>query len=354
MEDRFRIDSHKLMYHVKRVADWLDKKMIYPIYMEISPSGTCNHRCIFCSMDFMGYRKNFLDTAVLKERITEFGSLGIKSIMFAGEGEPFIHRDLPEIIVHTKKSGIDVAITTNGVLMKPAISDAIINSVEWIKISLNAGSAETYSKVHGTKKKDFDTVLSNIEYAVQVRNANKSHCKIGIQILLIPENSNELNVLAEKAKSTGVDYLVVKPYTHHYKNDHNYEIQYNELNCLEEKLKQYNSDDFSVVFRTRAMGKWDKKKRDYKKCNALPFWSYIDSSGNVWGCSVHLLEERFRYGSIMNNSFETIWTSKKRYDSLKWVESSMDINSCKINCRMDEINRYLDKLKDPPEHVNFI
>jgi len=101
MSDRFKIDSHKLNYHIRRVADWLDKKFIYPVYREISPSGACNHRCFFCSMDFMEYRKDFLDTDILEKRITELAGLGLKSIMFAGEGEPFLYKDLPTIITHT-------------------------------------------------------------------------------------------------------------------------------------------------------------------------------------------------------------------------------------------------------------
>ncbi len=354
MNDALRIDSHKLMYHVKRVADWLDNKLIYPIYIEISPSGSCNHRCSFCSMDFMGYKKNFLQTIILKKRITELSNLGIKSIMFAGEGEPLIHRDLPEIIVHTKNTGIDVAVTTNGVLLRPEIIKKIINSVEWIKISINAGTAETYSKVHGTKKSDFNKVLSNIEYAVKLRDDNKSRCKIGMQILLIHANYNEVQLLAQKAKAIGVDYLVVKPYTHHSKNSHKFNIKYQDFDFVAQDIKNYNTKKFHIIFREKAMKKWDKHKREYSKCRALPFWSYIDSQGNVWGCFAHLLEERFRYGSILDQSFEEIWKSKKRLDSLKWVESSMDIKTCKINCRMDEVNIYLDKLKNLPEHVNFI
>ncbi|HAB51888.1 MAG TPA: radical SAM protein, partial [Ignavibacteriales bacterium] len=50
--DKYRIDSHKLMYHVSRINDWLEGKIIYPIYAEISPSGACNHRCTYCALDF--------------------------------------------------------------------------------------------------------------------------------------------------------------------------------------------------------------------------------------------------------------------------------------------------------------
>jgi len=35
--DEYRIDSHKLIFHVDRVASWLKGADIYPIYMEVSP-----------------------------------------------------------------------------------------------------------------------------------------------------------------------------------------------------------------------------------------------------------------------------------------------------------------------------
>ncbi|SDT85621.1 radical SAM/SPASM domain-containing protein [Desulfobacula phenolica] len=354
MEDRFKIDSHKLIYHVERVAGWLDNKLIYPIYMEISPSGACNHRCFFCSMDFMGYRKIFLNTPVLKERITELAGLGLKSIMFAGEGEPFLHKDLPEIIVHTKNEGIDVALTTNGVLMRPSITDMILDKVEWIKVSLNAGTAETYSKIHGTQAGDFYKVLSNMEYAVKKRKFFGSKCTLGLQILLVPENYHEVELLAQKACEIGADYLVVKPYTHHHKNAHSCEICYHDFDDLGSRLEKYNTEHFNIIFRTTAMKKWDRKKRDYSKCRCLPFWSYMDSRGDIWGCSAHLLEDRFNYGSLMKQTFKEIWEGEKRSASLKWVDTSLDIQTCKLNCRMDEVNRYLNELKDPPDHVNFI
>jgi len=354
MADIFKIDSHKLMYHVQRVSDWLNNKLIFPIYIEISPAGHCNHRCIFCSEDFMGYRKRYLDTKVLKEQLEQMGHLGVKSVMYAGEGEPFLHKNLADLIVHTKQSGIDVAITTNGVLMKPDISNRILEFTEWIKVSCNAGTPETYSKIHQTKPGDFDRVIANMEYAVNARKARGYKCTLGLQILLLPENNNEVERLAKTARDIGLDYLVVKPYTHHAKNAHEYEIEYNRYLHLADRLENINTDHFTTIFRIRAMQKWDYKQRNYERCLALPFWSYIDAGGNVWGCSAHLQDDRFVYGNINSQSFKDIWEGDKRLQSLRWVDAELDINSCKLNCRMDEINYYLWELKNPPEHVNFI
>ncbi len=354
--DKFKIDSHKLMYHVPRTNDWLNGKNVYPVYAEISPSGTCNHRCVFCALDFMEYQKRFLETSLFKKRLTEMGKLGLKSIMYAGEGEPFLHKDIVEIINHTKQAGIDVAFTTNATLLKSDIVDKTLENISWIKVSINAGTEETYAKIHRAKPDNFKKVMDNMEYASKARRAKGYSCALGMQTILLPENANEVADLAKLAKNIGMDYLVVKPYSQHptsvtekYKD-----IKYRDYIDLAGELTQFNDDNFNIVFRLNTMEKWDESARYYKTCQALPFWTYIDAGGTVWGCSVYLGDERFSYGNIYENTFKEIWEGRKRMDSLKWVEDELDTGQCRVNCRMDEVNRYLWDLKHPKEHVNFI
>ncbi|MFH1077601.1 MAG: radical SAM protein, partial [Pseudomonadota bacterium] len=338
------------------VNDWLKGETIYPIYLEMSPSGTCNHRCTFCALDYMKYQKRYLDTQVLKERLQEMGDLGIKSIMYAGEGEPLLHPDIANIINHTKTSGIDVALTTNGVLLNKTLAEEILGNVEWIKVSIAAATDETYSKIHRTKPSDFAIVLENMAYSARLRQAKGYKCTLGMQILLIPENEHEVCLLAETAKGIGMDYLVVKPYSQHPKSKtQKYkEIEYSKYLHLGEKLERIETENFQVIFRTRTMMKWDQGLRPYERCLALPFWSYIDAGGNVWGCSIYLGDERFCFGNLHEKTFQEIWEGKKRLDFLKKFEESFDIGKCRINCRMDEINRYLWELINPSTHVNFI
>ncbi|MBA3064881.1 radical SAM protein [bacterium] len=354
--DKYGIDSHKLMYHVQRVHNWMDGKIIYPIYMEVSPSGACNHRCLYCGLDFMEYKPQYLKTDVLKERLSELGKLGLKSIMYAGEGEPFLHRDMAEIIEHTNKSNIDVGITTNGVLLNKKVVDSTLEFTNWIKVSINGATRNTYSKIHRTKPEDFDKVIENMSYAAKVKRDNGYFCTLGMQLVLLPENSHEVLKLAALSKDIGMDYLVIKPYSQHpqSKTTEYSAIQYGDYEYLGNELKKFNTADFNVIFRLRAMEKWDDGGRNYRRCLALPFWSYIDAGGNVWGCSVYLRDERFLYGNIYEQTFQEIWNGEKRMQSLREVSEKLDTSQCRVNCRMDEINRYLWKLKFPPEHVNFI
>ncbi|MCP4396593.1 MAG: radical SAM protein [bacterium] len=354
--DKFRIDSHKLLYHVPRVHDWLQGKLVFPIYMEISPAGACNHRCTYCGLDFMGYQVRYLDVTVLKERLSEMGKLGLKSVMYAGEGEPFLHKQRTEIIRHTKEAGIDVAITTNGVLLQESLAEQILGHVEWMKISINGATRETYAGIHRTKANDFDMVLKNLSQAVKLKQKMGYTCTLGMQLLLLPENQHEAMLLAKIARDIGMDYLVIKPYSQHPQShtDRYKDVRYEEYFHLAEELDKYNSEDFQAIFRANAMKKWDRGGRNYTCCLALPFWSYMDAGGNIWGCSMYLGDKRFYYGNIYEKSFQEIWEGEQRKQSLRWVEEQLDIKECRVNCRMDEINRYLRELKNPPAHVNFI
>lgn len=345
--DEYRIDDHKLIFHPHRVSHWLKGKPVYPIYIEIGPYGGCNHRCIFCAYNYTKYKPISLDTEVLKTRINNMAELGIKAIMYSGEGEPLLHKDISSIINYTKRRGIDVAVTTNGVMLTKEFSEKSLDSISWIKVSVDAGKPETYAKIHGSSNKDFFKVLNNLETAIKIRSDNLYNCTVGAQALLLPENANELHLLASHLKETGVDYFVVKPFTDHpYREGNIGDLRYNELLYkVKENLSYLESEDFKIIVRSGAFERL-KEKREYKKCYSLDFWCFIDASGDVYACSNFLKNKRYVYGNIIKESFEEIWNNRKKID--------IDLCDCRSICRMDKVNQYLWDLKHSPPHVNFI
>ncbi len=365
--DRFAIDSHKLIYHPHRVAQWLDARddwdaarSVYPIYVEMSPVGACNHRCRFCAVDYIGYQAKRLDLEQITPRLQEMGNLGVKSIMFAGEGEPLLHKQLPEMIEVCADSGIDTAITSNATVVSDKFLDRALPHVSWFKASVNAGSAETYADIHQTRADDFHKTLDNLQRLVAHRDQHGHRCTLGAQSLLLPENRHEMVKLARLCRDhIGLDYLVVKPYSQHlFSNTHTYEdIIYEDMNQLASELAAENRDGFSVVFRSNTMRKLgEQQEQRYPRCGATPFfWAYVMADGSVYGCSAYLTDRRFNYGNLNQRSFEDIWQGEERKANFSYVQKQLNIRDCRTNCRMDDINRYLHALAtDSVAHVNFI
>jgi len=177
---------------------------------------------------------------------------------------------------------------------------------------------------------------------------------------MFPENAGEMVQLAKICRDEiGADYLVVKPYSQHaFSETRIYENHdYSSFLALEEQLKPLSNDRFSVIFRKNTMVKYIENQRlRYTKCNATPFlWAYVMADGSVYGCSAYLLDKRFEYGNIQEQSFQKIWEGARREANFHYVRTELDIKDCRVNCRMDEVNRYLFRLKNNlVEHVNFI
>jgi len=352
--NQFRIDSHKLHLHPQRVADWLEGKNIAPIYMEISPAGACNHRCRFCALDFMQYRPSFLPADIMHHRFAEMGRAGVKAVMFAGEGEPFLHKEMATLTESAKWAGIDVAFTTNASLLKPETAKRVLPLTSWIKVSCNAGTAQTYGQVHGTKPEDFETVMRNMEEAVRLRQAQGCTCTLGFQMVILPENIHEAETLALRVRDIGADYLVFKPYSQH---PQSHKTGYTALGFDAEaqaRLAALCTDSFRIIYRQQAALRGAQSHKSYNRCLALPFWSYLDATGQLWGCSMFLGSDNFAYGSLLQHTFAELWNGEKRLQSVRWCKEHLDASKCRINCRMDPINGYLWELTHPGAHSNFI
>ncbi len=380
--DEFRIDGQKMDFHAERVGRWLESggkwekaKDIYPIYVEVTPTGGCNHRCTFCSVAFTGYdARNRLNTGIFSERLNEMAELGVKSVMYAGEGEPLLHRDIVLLTNRAKMAGIDVAFTSNAVLMNQRFVEGCLHNVSWFKASVNAGNAKTYAEVHKTKETDFEKVMQNLKFAAEYKRANNLDTAIGAQLVPLPEiegmpgNVHSVEELVVRARDElGLDYVVIKPYTIAPKND---PLGYDRMNyvpLLEQMVelsKKHSREEFKVISRVDPTENLMIGKMTYPKCLATPFfWAYVMGNGDVYSCSTYMLDDRFNLGNIHQKKFKEIWEGEKRKQNLEYVLHELDISECKLTCRMDRVNKYLNGLnpKSPPvqpqgtiPHINFI
>lgn len=353
MAEDIRMDSHKLIYHPDVVARWLKGENIYPIELEIGLTNACNHRCIFCAVDYTGYKPNKIDSKMLIKNLEELAPKGVKSIIYAGEGEPLIHTDAPDIINQTKSFGIDAAMSTNGVLLTPEVSRECLRSLTWVRFSVTGITDKTYDKIHRGSSGDLEKVLLNLGEAVKVKKDQNLNTTLGVQLLLLPDNKDEIVKMGKELRKIGVDYFTIKPFSQHPQSSNIMQVDYKEMLELESEVKALETEDYKVYFRAHSMQKLSKE-RCYKHCWALPFMVYVDAKGNLWPCIVFMGKDELKYGNLNEDSFMDIWEGDNRKKVNKYF-MNMDLEkNCRELCRLDEMNQYLNELKNPGEHVNFI
>lgn len=350
--DKYGIDSQKLIYHPQRVADWLAGKDIFPLYMEIGPVARCTHRCMFCAFDYTEYKGAIMSETFCKVVLEQAAELGLKSVMFAGEGEPLLHPSVIEMIAYSKMHNIDVSMTTNGVKLNEPRALNALPFLNWLRFSVDAATPETYAKVHGCKPADFETLIANIRRAVAIKKDRRCECTIGTQAVLIPQNQTEIVDLARLMLELGVDYFTVKPFSKHPSSICNFEMEYHQMQDLEQQLAEVAKEGLRIVFRNNAMEKLDEE-RPYNECFALSFATYMDAAGFIYPCSMFLGQKEYTFGNIYDDCIGAIWEGERRQQVLARLREE-GVTRCREICRLDEVNRYLWTLKHPPEHVNFI
>ncbi|MDD5287336.1 MAG: radical SAM/SPASM domain-containing protein [Desulfuromonadaceae bacterium] len=356
--DKYNLDGHKLYWHLDRLQAWQSGELIVPVYLEISPVSYCNHKCIFCGLDFAQDSPKSLNTDILNDRIIEMGALGIKSIMFAGEGEPLLHKGLPKWVETAKQNGIDVSITTNGAPGTMELWESLIPNLSWLRFSVDAGSPDVYAKVHRVQTTAFEKTLQSINDAITVRN-NGHNCTIGVQYLMIRDNLSDIENALRLFIEIGVDYIALKPYSEHPQMLNKSGFNYSETDIVrvQEIVDSFRtkSGKTRIIFRKAATDVYAAGKKGFSHCNALPFWGYISSRGDFHTCSVFLDDERFKVGNVYDQDMKSILFGDKRRASLDFGANALEVgHECRVNCRMARVNEFLEFLDEKPEHINFI
>ncbi len=352
---RYDFDGHKLIYHPDRVAQFLKEGDCYPLYMELSPVGSCNHRCVFCAYDYIGYPNRRLETDRTLRLLDELAECGVRSILFAGEGEPLLHPDIDRFIRRAWENGIDAGIFTNGELLDAEMAEKLLPCLTFVRFSVSGGGRENYAAIHTTKPAAYDAVMRNIRRAASVKAARALEVDIGAQFVVLRENIDHLREAAETLRGAGVDYLAIKPFVLQSVRQ-GYRMKALEPELLEERLREVETpetDSFRIVARRDSFARYGR--RGYRRCHGTSFISVVNSAGEVGTCLPYWDREEFLFGNIQEGSFREIWNGNRRRMVVKNLTENLEAHSCPPNCRCNAVNEFLWELRHPTvKHVSFI
>ncbi len=354
MKPALQIDSHKLQYHPSRVADFLERRTVWPLYAEISPTSACNHRCLFCNFNYLGHKNMQLPAGRMQKLARELKDSHVKAVVFAGAGEPSQHPDLFPAMRIVRELGMDAAMSTNGARLNDGQLMEMAKLLSWVRFSFNGGTPEAYGACHGVAPGDFHKALSSLRRLSEYKAQANSGVTVGAQCVLLPENRKSIEVLARLMKESGADYFSVKHFYPHRENAYQPDMSFlteNVILDLRQLADELSDAQFTMV--VRGIDSLDRT-RPYKECHGLPFIIYIREDGTVYACFSHQDDTRTAIGSILGDELPAIWLKQTKDAALQYINQNIDKDACQVNCRHHQINLWLHQLKNPPMHVNFI
>lgn len=320
----------KILKNIERVCEYKNTGMVSPILAELDMTNLCNHKCPLCVSRHRDSSSLTLEEAVgyIKQLIL----CGVKAITFTGGGEPLMSKYTIEAIEFSRKNGLQVGLITNGSLLTKNNIPRLLECCEWIRISLDAYSKDSFVKTHGID--GYDTVLKNINTIGQIKKEMNSGCIVGVGYLISEITIDGMEHISRELKETGIDYIQFRPF-------HSYgTLQKND------SLSKYETNTYKILY-----SKMKKHDRKYNFCHASNFIIVIQADGNIPICCHFRHNEEKYIGNLKNKTLTEILLGEKKQLVLNNTNAMLCIKNCRYNNHNEIIHTIIEeKIK----HEDFL
>lgn len=362
------LDGHKLAWHRDRVEAWLRGERIAPITIDCALTRRCTYRCRYCYGQLQANDEKRITRDVVFRFLDDAAELGVKAISLVSDGESTCSPHLYDAILRGKANGLDMALGTNGYLLRDDRLADILPALTYLRYNISAAEPERYSHVHGCEEACFHKVVATIRHSVAIKRQQKLDVTLGLQTVLLPEFADQVLPLARLGADLGADYFVIK----HCSDDENGSlgVDYDRYFDMVDLLKEAESLS-TATYTVRA--KWSKLlshgKRRYSRCYGPPFILQMSGSGLIAPCGAFFNSKYKPYhiGNIADTPFKQIWESDRYWEVMRLIASDrFDARTmCGTLCLQHKVNEYLWSIKahgqdpaqptgEPPGHINFI
>ena len=164
-------------------------------------TNTCNYHCSYCifSSESKKY-ENELTTNEVKKAIQDLKQNNFSYIKFTG-GEPFVRKDMIEILKYASKLGFDMDISTNASLITSEIAKKLKEiNFPMVHVSLDGYDKESHEYVRG--KNTFEPTLRGI------RNLTENNIYTRIGTVIYKKNENNLGDIIKLSSKLNANEII--------------------------------------------------------------------------------------------------------------------------------------------------
>ena len=220
-----KIRQQSILEDFRAYVNWIrDDKAPFPVSGPISINldltAACNFACPHCVDSGIINTGEQLDLETIKATLETLCRHGLKSVILIGGGEPTLHPDFEEIVRISKTAGLQVGVVTNGSKLKKVAKVAhLFDEKDWVRLSLDAATEETFRASHCPAK---NVTLDGILDDARALKAANPRMQLGYSFVVVWDgitigakqlkaNVDEMAGAVSLAKEYGFDYISFKP-----------------------------------------------------------------------------------------------------------------------------------------------
>jgi radical SAM protein with 4Fe4S-binding SPASM domain len=301
-----------------QLSKFLRKPIVWgmPISYSIEPTNHCNLQCPECpsGLGTLTRPLGLLKIDDFKKLIDEISDKGFYIQLFF-QGEPYINKNLPQMIKYAQEKKVYVSISTNGHFVNEKNVDLVLdNAPDKLIFSVDGLNEESYQKYRvGGRFQQADEALRALIHRKKERGLKKPF--VEFQFIVMKQNEHQLEDVKKYCNEVGVDKMVFKTMQiSSYENA----VKFLPTN---KKYRRYTLDNNSF-----------KTKNEIKNhCFALWRTSVITWDGRVVPCCFDKDAEN-EIGIVNGKSFSEVWNSDKYYEFRTKILSDRKSEPMCTNC----------------------
>ncbi len=348
-----------------------------PISINLDLTTACNYACDHCvDIDILNTGIRYQDDKLM-ESLDLLAKKGLRSVILIGGGEPTVYPKFEEVVRFLKQRDIHVAVVSNG-----AGNQKIFNCAEhfdakdWVRLSLDSGSDETFQKMHKPKKK---ITLDQICESIPPIKEKNPKLQVGFSYIIvwsdaankerqIVENIHEIVEATERARKYKFDYISLKPFLVR-AEENNAEIvgvddQRSDFDEVIQRIrrevdraKKLETSTFRVVESTnlRVMEEKTYKNFTHQPTNChMTFFRQVISPLGIFICPVYRHVDHATIGP--KDGYAGLANYSATREKMTQVIQSFNAQSeCKeVTCLYNEANWWIEDLIRHPEKLESL
>lgn len=282
-----------------------------PLSINLDLTTACNYACDHCiDWDILNSGISH-DDGVLADSLRVMRDRGLRSVILIGGGEPTVHPRFRETVRYLKELGLQVAVVTNGSRNERILDVAdCLDENDWVRLSLDAGSDETFQAMHRPKKPI--TLAAICAGIPPIRERNPAP-RVGFSFVIVwagaergpdappvVENIDEIVSATRLARASGFDYISFKPFLT--RTPDGAEVMDPEAARADlerviarirdaiDEARSLVSEDFAVVESTNLKvlesGTWREWTQQPRTCHMQALRQVLSPLG-LWNCPAH-------------------------------------------------------------------